>query len=106
MAGTFTENSVEGQLPNAKGTLYTTPAATKAILKTISLVEVTGNNRTVNIYLKRGTSRRIIPLAMALLAGAEYTKETWHHLLAGDLIEGDASAVASVDYWISIVEET
>lgn len=106
MAGTFTQNSAEGQLPNAKATLYTTPAATKTLVKQIILVNVTAGAITINIYFKRGTSRNILPKTYSMAAGAQAKEDLNSILLTGDLIEGDASAAASIDYWISVIEET
>ena len=106
MAGTFSQNRVEGQLAAAKGTLYTTPAATKTLVKTITLVNSDAVARTVNIYFKNTASRRQIPKDYSLAAGAQLLMSNFvDTLLAGDLIEGDASAANVVDYWVSLVEE-
>lgn len=98
----------DGQLPNAKGTLYTCPASTTAILRLVSFVNTGAGARTVNLYLKPsgGTSRRLIPVAMSMAAGnsMEYTNVLT--LEAGDIIEGDASVAAEVDYVIEGVERT
>lgn len=97
----------DGQLPNTKGTLYTTPASTQAIVISITLVNTDSSARTVNLYVKPGaTSRRIIPVDMSLGIGAqsEYTGRIT--LEAADLIEGDASVASKVDYVINGVEET
>jgi len=58
----------DGQLAATKGTLYTTPASTTAIIKSIILVNTDSSARTVNLYIQRdGTnSRRIIPEALSL----------------------------------------
>lgn len=106
MAGTFTQNRAEGQLPNAKGTLYTTPALTKTLVKSITLVNDTAGTLTANIYFKNATSRKIIPKNVSLVAGAQAQFDMNGILLAGDLIEGDGSAATSIDYWISLIEET
>ena len=60
----------DGQLAAAKGTLYTTPASTTTIVKSITLVNTDSSARTVNLYVQRdGTnSRRIIPEALSLEA--------------------------------------
>lgn len=60
----------DGQLAGSKATLYTTPASTTAIVKSITLVNTDSSARTVNLYVQRdGTnSRRIIPENLTLEA--------------------------------------
>lgn len=108
MTGTFTTKQLaQGQLANAKGTIYTTPALTSTIVKSITLVNTDSSARTVNLYVNSaGTSRRIIPKDLSLNIGALYEYDIVLTLEAGDLIEGDASAATVVDFIISGVEET
>lgn len=108
MAGTFTIKALaDGQLPATKGTLYTVPASTNTIIKTITLVNTSGSAVTVNLYLNlSGTSRRIIPMDLSLGAGELLETDADYTLEAGDLIEGDASSATTVDYTINGVEET
>ena len=98
----------DGQLANAKATIYTCPALTTSIVRLISFVNTGAGARTVNLYLKPsgGTSRRLIPVAMSMAAGnsMEYTNVLT--LEAADVIEGDASVTAEVDYVIEGVERT
>ncbi len=95
-----------GQLPNSIGDLYTVPALTTAIIKTISLVNTNTTTEAVNLYVLKvaGTARRIIPKAMSLLAGylLEYDQELT--LGAGDKIQGDTTTASKVDFVISGVE--
>ena len=60
----------DGQLPASKGTLYTTPASTTAIVKSVILVNADSSARTVNLYVQRdgSNSRRIIPENLSLEA--------------------------------------
>lgn len=92
------DHLVDGQLPNSKTTLYT--AAATVIVKSITLVNTDASARTVNIYFKRATSRRVTPKDLSLAVGAAYYDETVRVLEAGDVIEGDASAATVIDYWI------
>lgn len=97
----------DGQLADSKGTLYTTPGSTQAIVphKGLSLVNTDGSAVTVNLYVNRsGTSRRIIPLDMSLGAGERFVLDQILTLEAADLIEGDASTAAVVDFVISGTE--
>lgn len=94
-----------GQLAATKGTLYTTPALTQTIVKSITLVNTDASARTVNLYVNAtGTSRRIIPKDLSLGAGESYVVNDVITLEAADLIEGDASAALVVDYVISGTE--
>jgi hypothetical protein len=108
MAGTFTQKVMaEGQLPIAKGTLYTVPGATSALIKTIILVNTDASARTINIYVKPGaTSRRIFTKDFSLAAGDQTQLDLNIILETGDLLEGDASAATVVDYFVCGVEET
>lgn len=97
----------DGQLAAAKGTLYTVPGATQAIVPQngISLVNTDAAARTMNLYVNRGgTSRRIIPKDMSLAAGEAYYVPLRITLEAADLIEGDASVANVVDFTINGVE--
>jgi len=105
---TFTPKLLaNGQLPNAKGTLYTCPAATTALIKTINLVNVSATDPiTINIYVKRTISRRIKAKDFPVSIAIEEIIERNIILEAGDLLEGDASAVTSIDYVICGIEQT
>jgi hypothetical protein len=98
-----------GQLPNAKGTLYTVPALTTAYVKFVNAHNTGGGSETVLFYVKKsaGTSR---VLARAVLATNEQSravdKEETITLGAGDQIEGQTTTAATVDYLITGVEET
>lgn len=92
----------DGQLPNAKGTLYTATGNERLI--GITLVNSDNGAYTVNLYLNRsGTSRRIIPKDKPLPDELEFPPiaNIKHTLNVGDLVEGDASSANKVDYVIS-----
>ncbi len=88
-----------GQLASSKGTIYTATAT--VILNTITLVNSDASTRTVNLYVKTATSRRIIPKDTSLVAGASLIYGDTLSLNSGDLVEGDASAATVVDYVVS-----
>lgn len=98
----------EGQLPAVKTALYTVPAATKAVIKTITLVNDGATPVTINLYLKRAgsTSRKIIPKNMSFAAGYTLETDEEYTLGTGDSIEGECSSAAQVDYTINGVQET
>lgn len=94
-----------GQLPAAKGTLYTVPAATRAIIRNVTLAHVAGGIQTVVLYIKKSasTSRKI---AQAKIDTGEFAHEEGIETLeAGDEIEGETTNAASVDYSIHGVEQ-
>uniref|UniRef100_A0A6M3IQS1 Uncharacterized protein n=1 Tax=viral metagenome TaxID=1070528 RepID=A0A6M3IQS1_9ZZZZ len=96
-----------GQLGTTKTTLYTCPASTQAIVKTITLTNTSGSTVKVNLYVQKdGTnSRRICPKDMELKAGYTYKDNDVHTLDAADLVEGDANVASVIDYSISGVQE-
>lgn len=98
----------QGQLAAAKGTIYTTPAVTQAIVKSITVVNSDTVARAVNLYVKRvaGTSRRIVPKDLSLAIGALLEVDRVITLEAGDLIEGDCAAATVADFLISGAENT
>lgn len=88
----------DGQLPNAKATLYT--FAADGFFK-LSATNTDVGAVTVNIYVNNsGTSRRIGGKDVSLAAGTPKEYPT-HTMQAGDTIEGDASVANKVDYKIS-----
>jgi hypothetical protein len=98
-----------GQLPNAKGTLYTVPALTNAFVKFINAYNSGGGTEAVKFYVKKsaGTSR---VLAVGTMATKEQLraidKDETLNLAAGDVIEGETTTAATVDYLITGVEQT
>jgi hypothetical protein len=93
----------DGQLPAAKGTLFT--AAGPTFIKQITYTNTDAVSRLVNLYLKRAasSSRKIIPSSMLLAAGNTmyWGDKDGMSLSTGDLIEGDADAATVVDYSIT-----
>ncbi|KKN30824.1 hypothetical protein LCGC14_0830320 [marine sediment metagenome] len=98
----------DGQLAASKGTIYTTPASTQAIIKRITLVNSDSSARAVNLYFKAsgGTSRRLTPKDYSLAVGALLVMDDEVTLEAADIIEGDAAAATVVDFVISGVQNT
>jgi len=98
----------EGQLPTSTGDLYTVPANTAAIVKTITLVNTNTASETINLYiLKSGsTARRIIPQDLSL--GSKYSLifDEEITLGAGDKIQGSTTTASKVDFTIMGVEKT
>lgn len=106
MASTV-KNLANGQLPLSKGTLYTVPSSTSAIVSSIVPVNTDSVARTINLYYCKsgGVSRSLIPKDVSANAGKHYNLGTFLITMgAGDKIEGDASAATVVDYTISGVE--
>lgn len=94
----------DGQLPAAKGTLYTSPALTKTYTKQMRVFS-TGAAQTIIIYLNvTGTSRKFYQVVLGADECADVFDEPIQ-LEAGDLIEGQSSNAATVDYVITGVQE-
>ena len=98
----------DGQLPNSKGTLYTTPAATQTIINRITLVNTNSSGETVNLYFKAsgGTSRRITPKNYTLAVDALFIMDDAITMEAADIIEGDTTTNAKVDFVVSGMENS
>jgi hypothetical protein len=107
MAATI-KNLAEGQLAAAKGTLYTVPASTSAVVLVVVLVNTDTVDRAVNLYYKKasGTSRRLLPVDTLMTAKTKLTMEDKITMGAGDEIEGDAAVATTVDFVVSGVERT
>jgi hypothetical protein len=100
----------QGQLPNAKGTLYTVPNNVVTYVKFINAHNIpAGGSEAVIFFTKKsgGTSRL---LANGTLAAREQLrvieKDETINLSAGDVIEGQTTTAATVDYTITGVEES
>lgn len=97
-----------GQLPNAKGTLYTVPGATTAHVKFISAVKVGGAAETVRFYVKPsgGTSRQISQTVLSSVGDSQRVVDGGESIQLGaaDIVEGDTTTASAVDYVITGVE--
>lgn len=97
----------EGQLPNSKTTLATSTntSTIRTLIASIVLTNVTGGAITVNLYLKKsgGVSRKIMS-AKSLAANETYVFKPGAIMEPNSVLEGDASAATSIDYWVSGVE--
>jgi hypothetical protein len=96
----------EGQVPAIKGTLYTVPANTKAIIRTVTFANVAATTEIVNLYVKQsgGTSRRISRAQISINEFAH--EEDIGTLEPGDEIEAYTTNATSVDYTVHGVEQT
>lgn len=96
-----------GQLANSIGDIYTVPAATTTLIKSITLVNTNTSAETVNLYVLKasGTARRIIPKATTLGAGYMLECDSVITLEAGDKLQGDTTTASKVDFVISGVQE-
>jgi len=92
-----------GQLPSTVGDLYTVPAGTTAIIKSISLVNTNTSDETINLYVLKsgGTRRRIIPKNMTFYVQYMTVVDDEITLEAGDKIQGDTTTASKVDYVVS-----
>ena len=69
----------QGQLPSTVGTLYTVPASTEAIVKTIHLVNMTAGAVTARLNVKGTAAANAILPPISILAGgfAVYADDGW-----------------------------
>lgn len=105
MADFLPKNLGNGQLPNTKTTLYTVPGGANAILRSVSLVNTSASEVTVNIYANFGAgSRRIIPKDLSMGAGEAVGLDMNVTLDAATVIEGDAATASVIDYVLSGAE--
>jgi hypothetical protein len=95
-----------GQLgTGTAGNLYTVPSDKSAIIKCIRLVNTDTQSRTVNLYVKVGsTTQRIVPVDMSLAAGALAVDNGEITLAEGNEVQGDASTASKIDCVISGIE--
>ena len=98
----------DGQLADAKATIYTAPTAKQTIVNRITLVNTNTSTETINLYFKAsgGTSRRIIPKDYSLIAAALFVMDDVITLEAADTLEGDTTTAAKVDFVISGAENS
>ena len=98
----------DGQLADAKATLYTTPAATQTVINRITLVNTNSSGESINLYFKAsgGTSRRITPKNYTLAVDALFIMDDVVTLEPADIIEGDTTTAAKVDFVISGAENS
>lgn len=94
---------VDGQLAATKTTLYTCPAGSKVIIKSIIVVNSNDTTiRTINLYVNRtGTSRLICDEDKAIAPKTAFVFNEAVVLEAGDLLEGSSDAATTCDYVIS-----
>lgn len=92
-----------GTLSNSNATLYTAPASTTTIVKSLALCNTTAAAVTVTLKLN-GIE---IMAGKSLAANETYMLSSLDQIIgAAELIEGSASAAASIKYYISGKEVT
>jgi len=96
----------DGQLPAAKGTLYTVPSNTHTLIKVIKLVNTSASlTETIRLYVLpsgAGTSRLIHRFILAPNESAEVT-DVYLGTATG-LLQGDSTDATTVDYSIHGIE--
>jgi len=96
----------EGQVANTKTTIYTVPAATQAIIRTVSFCQVAGGTQIIILYVKKfGSTSRVF--SRAQLDANEFAhEEDIGTLEAGDVLEAQTTDAATVDFSVMGVEVT
>lgn len=93
-------------LTDSATALYTVPAATTALIKSVVLVETGGAARTVTLYVTYNSKTAYWLKAASLPADGRMVSETPLTLEAGAVVYGAASAAAVVSCIISGAEVT
>lgn len=104
MATTTPKILANGQVAAAKTTIYTVPAATQAIIRTVSFNHVASGTQTVILYVKKsaGTSR---VFSRAQLEVNEFAhEEDIGTLDAADELEAETTNATSVDFCVMGVD--
>jgi len=95
-----------GDLPLIAGAIYTVGSGKFGVVRSITVVNHSGADRTINIYVTRSAVRnRVSSTNQILLSGYKTVEDNSHVLGAGDKIEGDANG-DHVSYVIEGTEET
>lgn len=96
----------DGQVAASKTSVYTVPADTQSIIRTVSFAYVAGAVQSVILYVKKsGSTSRVF--ARATLNVGEFAHEDDIGTLgAGDEIEMETTSAASVDFSVMGVEVT
>ncbi len=94
---TLNKKLAHGTLADAKATLYTTPASTQTIIKSLILCNKTATARTVDLYF----GGRLVLKSYTISAYDTYILPKIDSIIdAAELIEGNASATTAIDYII------
>ena len=94
----------DGQVATTTGAIYTVPASTVAVLRSVSFFNTNATTQTLNVYVTRsgGTRRQIFQASMdqntslALLSEGETLA-----LSTGDVLEADTTTATAVDYLVT-----
>lgn len=96
----------DGQVAATKTVIYTVPAATNAVIRTVAFVNVAATTETVQLYVtpSGGTSRKF---SRATIGPDEFAhEEDIGTLETGDALEAETNNATSVDFSVMGVEET
>lgn len=91
----------DGQLSSTAATTMFDPSAV-TYLTHIVFVNTDTSAITINLYIKNGssTARRVLPVDMSIPSGEAFYWQGRFSLAADDLVQGDASTAAKVDYTV------
>jgi hypothetical protein len=95
----------QGQLPASKAVLYTVPASTKAYVRFFRCSNTGTSSEAVAVYYKKAASRRIGVAVLTQDEAADFIEQDVLAMDAGDLLEGQTTTAATVDYVIAGSEE-
>lgn len=94
-----------GQVANSEGAIYTCPASTRAMIKTVTFVNTSATPQTVVLYVREsaGTSRRVFQWIMSQYQTGVYGESI--ALNAGDTLRAVSTTNNVVDFTVHGVEQ-
>ena len=101
----------DGKVPIVLGSIYTVPASTRAVLKSITFFVVNNVTAVIDVHVTRsgGTRRQLRRLSLTQFQAAEYLSNGETMVLsAGDALEAFTASggATDVDFLITGAEET
>lgn len=111
MATVTPKTLVEGiLLTGSAATLYTTPASTTAVIRSITITNTDSSARTVTLYMiasgDTAAAKNTVLPATSLAAGEVLVMDEIHVMMTGDFIQGFASVTNVVSIRVDGSEVT
>lgn len=89
----------QGQLPNAAATLYTVPASTQGLIKSIFLVNTTASAVTVTLYVDgTAASNQVFAVTLPANGTATYDTNGWQILSSLGVLQVSSGGAGALKY--------
>jgi hypothetical protein len=96
----------QGQFPASTGSLYTVPASTQSIVRSIVIVNTDSTSHTINMFVNGAAAANQTLKNRTLVAGERIELNAVHTLAASDQIQGNADTGAQVTFTMAVLEIT